>query len=97
MQAIKKDSFLTGFLPGLVFPLVGFYVYFLMFFNYMTFRQFIHLLQKSDKLISVMSLGVILNLVVFFIFYQMESDRSLKGVIAATFIYAFVVVYFKVL
>jgi hypothetical protein len=77
--------------------LIGFYLYFLLFFNYMTFREFFHLLQKSDKLISVMSLGVILNLIVFFLFYQMECDRSLKGVIAATFIYAFIVVYFKVL
>ena len=96
MSFIKKDSFIAGFIPGLIFPVIGFYCYFLLFFNYMDFHGFYHLLVKSDKVVSVMSLGVILNLIVFFVFYQLEADKSLRGVIAATFIYAFIVVYFKV-
>lgn len=97
MSATKKDAFLTGFIPGLVAPLLGFYIYFLIFFKYMGFGKFIEHLQRINMIVSVLSLGVVLNLAIFFLFYQLKLDRSAKGVIAATFIYAFIVVYFKVL
>lgn len=36
-----------------------------------------------------------LNLGLFFFFYQKQLDKSARGVLGATFIFAFVVVYFK--
>lgn len=93
----KKDAFLTGLIPGLILPFVGFYLYYLLFFNYMDIHSFIDHVVRINKAIAVLSLGAILNLALFFIFYQMQLDKSARGVIAATFIYAFVVVYFKVL
>jgi len=94
---MKKDSLLTGFIAGVLSPLLGFYFYFLLFFGYMGFSNFINHVIKNNLAVSVLSIGVILNLVIFFIFYQIEADRSAKGVIMATFLYSFVVVYFKVL
>lgn len=94
---LKKDHFLSGFIPGLLLPLVGYYLYYLGFFNYMAFGEFNKHLLKSGLFISVLSLGVILNLGIFFLYYQWKCDRSARGVIAATFIYAFMVMYFKVL
>ena len=94
---MKTDHFLVGFLGGLITPLIGFYFYYQLFFAYMGFYQFYRHISSSDKLISVLSLGVILNLVLFFIFYQTEKDKSLRGVVGATFIYAFVVLYFKMI
>ena len=94
---MKKDAFLTGFIPGLLLPVIGFYLYFLLFFQYMGLHKFIEHLQRINMLVSVLSLGVFLNLILTFYFYRIEADRSIKGVIAASFIYAFVVVYFKVL
>ena len=94
---MKKDAFLTGFIPGVVLPWIGFYIYYLLFFRYMGLHSFINHLTRINMTVSVLSLGVILNLVLFFFFYQKEWDRSARGVIAATFIYAGFVVYFKVL
>ena len=94
---MKKDAFITGFLPGLILPLIGFYIYFQLFFEYMGLASFIQHLQRINMIVSVLSLGVILNLVIFFFFYQKELDRSARGVIAATFVYAGLVVYYKVL
>lgn len=94
---MRTDHFLFGFISGLIGPLIGFYFYYLLFFRYMGFNSFYRHVVSSDKLISVLSLGVILNLVLFFIFYQTEKDRSLRGVVGATFIYAFVVLYIKML
>lgn len=63
----------------------------------MGFNSFYEHVESSDKIISVLSLGVIFNLGLFFIFYQREKDKSLKGVVGATFIYAFIVLYFKLI
>ena len=94
---MKRDHFFTGFVPALILPLPGIYIYYLLFFHFMGFRSFLNHISRTDLLISVISIGVILNLGLFFLFYHFEHDRSAKGVIAATFIYAFVVLYFKVL
>lgn len=94
---MKKDAFLTGFIPGIILPWIGFYLYYLLFFRYMGFYSFINHISRVNMIVSVLSLGVILNLVLFFFFYQKELDRSARGVIASTFIYAAVVVYYKVL
>jgi hypothetical protein len=94
---MKRDAFLSGFIPGLILPVIGFYIYFLLFFRYMGLEKFIAHLLKINMLVSVLSLGVFLNLALTFYFYQKEADQSIKGVIAASFIYAFIVVYFKVL
>ncbi len=94
---MKKDSLLTGLISGILSPLLGFYIYYLLFFGYMGFNNFINHVIKNNLAVSVLSIGVILNLVIFFAFYKIEADRSAKGVIMATFLYSFVVVYFKVL
>ena len=90
-----NDRFLTGFIPGLIMPLMGVYIYFLLFFSYMGLTGFINHIFKNNLIVSVISLGTILNLAVFFLFYQFEKDHSAKGVIGATFIYAFIVLFFK--
>lgn len=92
-----KDQFMTGFVPGLLMPMLGFYCYFLLFFGYMEFDQFIDHVVRSKLAVSVLSLGVILNLGLFFLFYSREKDKAARGVIGATFIYAFIVLYAKVL
>ncbi len=92
-----KDQFMTGFVPALLLPLLGFYIYYLLFFGYMTFDGFIDHVVRSNLAISVLSLGVILNLALFFLFYMKEIDKAARGVIGATFLYAFIVLYFKLI
>lgn len=92
---INKDSFLVGFIPGLIAPFLGSIIFYFLFFNYMQLDNFIKHIISSGTWISVLSLGAILNLGLFIFFYRRQSDRSARGVLGATFIYAFVVVYFK--
>jgi hypothetical protein len=90
-----KDRFLTGFLPALLLPLIGSYIYYLVFFDYMGLKQFYNHIVSNRLFISVLSIGTILNLGLFFLFYRFEKDQCARGVIGATFIYAFIVLYFK--
>ncbi|MEO5571368.1 MAG: hypothetical protein ABIS37_10625 [Bacteroidia bacterium] len=93
---LSKDSFLVGFIPALIAPFLGSLIFYFIFFNYMELNYFIKHIVTTDKWVSVLSLGVIINLGLFFLFYRKQWDRSARGVLAATFIYAFVVVYFRV-
>jgi len=92
---LNKDLFIKGFIPGLIAPFLGSLVFYFLFFNYMQLDNFINHIINSGTWVSVLSLGVILNLSIFIFFYRREDDRSARGVLAATFIYAFVVIYFK--
>lgn len=92
-----KDHFLSGFIPGLLAPPIGFCLYFFIFFGYMTLQGFIEHVINAGLALSVLSLGAILNLGLFFLFYQFNKDRAAKGVIAAIFVYAFFVMYYRVL
>jgi hypothetical protein len=92
---IKRDSFVIGFVPALIAPVLGAYIFYLIFFCYMELNNFIAHIIKSDKWVSVLSVGAILNLALFLFFYHRQNDRSAKGVLSATFVYAFIVIYFK--
>lgn len=92
---MKKDAFLTGFIPGIIVPFIGAFIFYLIFFREMEFAYFIKSITGSQKWVSVMSLGVLLNASVFFFFIRHSCDRSAQGVLGATFIYAFIVLYFR--
>ena len=91
----KKDSFLLGFLPALALPFAGAFLFYVIFFNYMQLDYFFHHIVNTKQWISVLSLGVILNLGLFMLFLRNGSERAARGVLGATFVYAFLVVYYK--
>ncbi|MFN5355571.1 MAG: hypothetical protein ACK5CT_03075 [Bacteroidota bacterium] len=97
MRFSLPDTFKAGFVPGLLLPLLGFYLYYLGFFQYMGFDAFVDHVIRANLAVSVLSLGVILNLGLFFLYFSNQRDQAARGVIGATLIYGFVVLYFKVL
>jgi hypothetical protein len=92
----KEDKFITGFICGLLAPLLGFYIYFLALFRELGIDGFYHQLVSTNRLAAVISLSLLANLALFFIFDKYSRLRSQQGVIAATFLYGFYVVYLKV-
>ena len=93
---MKKDSVLLGLALGIVAPVIGFFIYFLtQFSSQYTLSGFLNIITHMRLLSPVISLSVITDLLVFFIFIWLRWDRSAKGVLAATFIYAGVITYLK--
>jgi hypothetical protein len=92
---IRKNHFLTGFISGLLAPLIGFYIYYLISFRYMGFRSYISRLTEFGLASGVISLSLIANLIVFFYFIRAKTDRSAQGVIGATFLYGMLIVILK--
>jgi hypothetical protein len=92
---LKQDKFLIGFLSGLLAPFIGFYLYYFSFFRIMSISKFFNHLQETSTLAAIISLSLLANLALFFLFDKFGRLRCQQGVIGATFIYGFYIVYLK--
>lgn len=90
-----KNHFLSGFVAGMIAPVVAFTVYSLLFISGTNPMSVIVRVTELNMLSAVIALCVFINLLVFFLFIWTNLDRSAKGVLGATFIYAFIIVYLK--
>lgn len=91
----RFDSIVFGTIVGILTPLVTFTLYFLILYSYMPIVNFISYLKGGDIFVATMSLCVVPNLLMFYIFIWTNRDKSSKGVILATILYAFWVAYNK--
>ena len=92
----KLDSLWIGAVIGLFSPLCSLFVFYLIRYHHITFEKFFNeILLEHNILTPVISLCVITNLLVFFIFIWTNRNHSARGVLLATFIYAGYVVYQK--
>jgi len=94
MQQRRKNRFDNvgiGFLIGFILPVIVFYVVFLVGNNDVSFAEYFNGLQKLNVLIKLGSLCVFLNSAVFMGFIQLKFERTARGILGATIIYAFAV------
>lgn len=93
----RFDLVKLGFVLGLIAPVVSlFIVYGLKFDNY-TVKEFFHFLITMGALPKLLSLMVIPNLLIFFIFIWTDHLYAARGVLAATIFDAFVILAMKFL
>ncbi len=95
MKLLRINHFLFGFLIGLILPFLGGVIFYLLFFGYMDAGYFLRHIMNSGNWVSVLSLGVILNLGAFFLFLRNDAEMSSRGVLGATFIFAFIAMFYK--
>ena len=93
----KYNKVRLGFMLGILAPLLTFFVVYLVAFRGMTFAEYLDLLIYRKKLSSIISLSVIPNLLLFFIFIWLNYLYSARGALAATIVFALVVVITKFL
>ena len=83
-----------GFIAGLIIPIfviLGFYFY----RNSESISTFIDSLMSVGIISKLVSLCVVPNLLLFFLFMWKNNLRPARGVIGATFIYALIVLSLK--
>ena len=96
MKSIAKyNNLRIGLILGILAPLLGFIVIYGVAFRGMTVSEYFDLLIYNKKLSSIISLSVIPNLLLFFIFIWLNYLYSARGVLASTMIFALVVVITK--
>jgi len=80
----KRDIFI-GFLLGLLGGFIGCFVV-LHFFTAQGFVEGFKILRQGGMIGKVITLGSILNLIIFFILIQKKKDLMARGVILAMFL-----------
>lgn len=95
---MKIDKFhIIGFLIAFLLPFLCFYGYYEYEFFFWKWTAFLKNAYDSHLIAPILSLCVVPNLALFFIFYQMDNLSGIRGVVFATFIHAAIIAYFKFL
>ncbi len=92
---MHKKELLIGFIVGIIANTLGTLLYILLFSDRGIKDTFDAAIQQ-DHLGSLLALGAVLNLIVFFLFLKIRRDNRAKGVLFATIITALVILYYKV-
>jgi hypothetical protein len=87
----RLDKFSVGMIWGIILPFIVFLFIYLIRYGSIPIIQFVIHLSEMKILIKILSLCGFSNLLVFLYFYRKGLDQAAKGVIAATFIYGFLV------
>jgi hypothetical protein len=91
------DSVWLGALLGMLVPIVLFMSYYLIRYHGMYFPAYIRYLTAGENFIPIVSLCVTPNLLTFFTFIWTKRDKSSKGVLGATIVYALYVCIMKMI
>lgn len=94
----KFDNGWIGFVVGLLSPMITLYGFYLVKYSHISFKKFyLDVLFANNIVTSSISLCVLTNLLVFFIFIWTNRNLSARGVLFSTIVYAGYVVYQKYL
>ena len=94
---VKYNSVKLGFLLGIILPIITILLFYLLKFNDVSIKQFLISLWQKNLFAKIISLAVISNLLLFFIFLWLNYLYSARGVLLSTFLIAFFVVILKII
>ncbi len=93
---MRLNQAVVGLIIGLILPLFGFVIVYLILGSGLGLEGFIGRMKTSGDLAGkVITLSVLVNLIPFLIFSKKRMDLALKGVVIATILYAVLFVYVK--
>ena len=83
----SNTAFIQGLLIGLIAPIIGFYFFVTLVLKSELVPAY-HQLVKDNLLTQVISISLLLNLLVVFVYFRRKEDRKIQGVVGAVMIYA---------
>ena len=91
----RWNKFWTGLAPGILLPLITFLLVYVIVYSKMPFGEFLEFVTVMRVLPKILSLCVIPNLAVFYLFLNWEYWYATRGVIAATILFTLAIVAIK--
>lgn len=88
---------LVGLAAGLLVPVFSYVTYFKIHDPLLSLADVTRRLDESGVLTHYLSLCVITNLLLFFLFLRINAERAARGVLGSTIFYAFMILIFKLL
>jgi hypothetical protein len=99
MQQRKKkrlDNFAIGMLAGFILPVIVFFAVYFISENGTSFSNYVGNLMYLQALVKLGSLCVFANSAVFMLFIKMKHDKTARGILGATILYAMAVMISQV-
>lgn len=90
----KYDRFITGFLPGLILPLIVFPLFFFVR-GAADWATYWSQVTQPVVLSPILSLGCIVNLAFFFTLISRNYYNAARGAVFSTLLYILPILYFK--
>jgi hypothetical protein len=97
---LKKDNLLLGVILGLLTPVVGMILYYFLAFlpKGLSFPAFLELLKANRFLLpKFISVSLLLNGLVFYLYTRKRRDITAKGIFLMTMLYAIVILLLKLI
>ncbi|MEO6438341.1 MAG: hypothetical protein ABIO23_04115 [Chitinophagales bacterium] len=95
---MRRDNVYSGAFLGLVFPVLGFLLYWVFFFSpSMTIGEYWDFLFASGNMSGALSLAIILNLAVFLYNLSNHNHETVNGIVVSTIFYGVLIIIFKFL
>lgn len=93
---MNRNVPIFGFVIGLIFPLLGLLVMYLIKFSGTPFSSFIQILTQDYKLASsVLSLSLMAEAIPFIYYTNKRLDLTARGILIATVLYAVLIVLLR--
>jgi len=91
------DRLVVGFAIGLLVPVIFFLIVYLAKYGNIDFMVYIRRTWEMKIFLKILSVCVFPDLGFFLLFYRRKYDMAARGVILATFMYAFAVLIAKLI
>ena len=93
---MRVNQAIVGLLLGLITPVLGFVVVYLVLSHGMGFSSFAgKVFSRSSEASKIISLSVLANLIPFLYFNRRRLDQTVKGIVIATVLYMVFFLYVK--
>ena len=90
-----KKEIVIGFIVGILANIIGTLLYIVLFSD-LSIEETFNAAVEQGHVGSLLALGAILNLLAFFGFLRIRRDSRAKGVLIATMLTAFIILYYKI-
>lgn len=95
---LKKDNLKLGLMLGLIFPVIVFFIIYLLRFADYPFDRFLKLLSQENRLITFFGTWcMVANIALFTVYVNTNRYQTSKGVFGVTLIYGVLILLLKVL
>jgi len=89
---MRKIDLLIGFIIGIAAALLGTYIFLIAFTPFKSLND-LPVIRAENLLGKIITLGAILNIVVFFILLKLKKELMARGVVLATIVLALITLF----
>ena len=95
-RLMKRNVPILGFIIGIIMPVIGMLLVYLILFHNSSFGDFFKVLRHShDEAAKVLSLSILLNILPFIFYTNKRLDLTARGILIATILYAVLIILLR--